>query len=109
MKITTPAQQLNPDAHLYYVESDSHLGDKSEQHIVVHFLKTGLFLCDCRDFMIRHLPNFANSSFSRCKHGDYVSESMLRVTKWTRAGARLISADDDNVIIKFNRNNPLNE
>jgi hypothetical protein len=70
MKINKPKKQLFKNAVIYYVSSDSG-GDK---HIVVS--RDGQFFCDCRDFMIRHLPLLHCNVFSLCKHGKYVKDSI---------------------------------
>lgn len=71
MELTVPKEQLFVKSTIYYVTSDSEPG---EIHIVVRNQET--MFCDCRDFMIRHLPLFGTHNFSLCKHGRFVQDSL---------------------------------
>lgn len=66
MKLTTPT---NGNNNLFYVTSETH-GDR--KHIVVRH--GPLFFCDCADFFVRRLPKLGRSSFSFCKHGEFVRD-----------------------------------
>lgn len=90
MIITTPAKQVRTKCDLYYVESESHPGDKSHQHLVIHAHEVGVFFCDCKDFMARQMPDaIENEEKPICKHGEYVSEVLQIIPD----GHRLVSHD----------------
>jgi hypothetical protein len=84
-------QDLN--SNIFYVSSESKPGSKEASHIVVKINQDygpTLYFCDCRDFMIRHLPLMTYRYLPvPCKHGAFV-ESVVRAS--AAAGVDITSA-----------------
>lgn len=90
MKLTTP-KQLFVDSKTYYVDSESNPTDK---HIVVDVV--GTYFCDCRDFMVRHLPLYGTLAFSLCKHGEFARDEQSKPKKfvvWALGNVKSPSGD----------------
>lgn len=94
LKLTVPNHaNSKPGVKIYYVSSESN--PSQPVHIVVQ--RDRHYFCDCRDFMIRHLPNLTALSTELCKHGEFCQDAESKVP----AGHRLYSATRE--IVKSRR------
>jgi hypothetical protein len=73
LKLTRPKDTTSS---IFYVSSEA---KPSETHIVVKvesLFGQACYFCDCRDFMVRRLPNLriGGGSLTPCKHGEFVRD-----------------------------------
>jgi hypothetical protein len=92
MKLSVPKKQKDFSvSKIYYVTSES---KPDETHIVVRLGGSIIrsFFCDCRDFMIRKLPNLGTGrtplGLGLCKHGEFVRDTEDSIP----AGYEVVSA-----------------
>jgi len=89
LKLTRPKDTTSS---IFYVSSEA---KPSETHIVVKvesLFGQACYFCDCRDFMVRRLPNIGKLGLVPCKHGEFVRDIVGAQRMLGRIGVEITGA-----------------